>query len=151
MIARIRCLWVGVILSATVWFGPVFAQQAGEGQTIAGFEVPEYDEENRLKYIMFGDFAKVLPNGLIDITNMRIDFFTPEGDLEMRVNAEKCLYDNRTKNARSENLVRIARDNLIISGRGFVWDAGSGRFEILEDSKVVLREAQRVVNEEEEP
>jgi len=139
-------LFFMVVIPGGLWTAS--AQRAGDTQTIAGFEVPEYDEENRLKYILFGEFAKVLPNGKIDITKMRIDFFTIERVLEMRVNAETCVYDSRTKNAQSNNRVRIARDNLIISGRGFSWDATTGRFEIFEDAKVVLREAQRMVSEE---
>ena len=36
-------------------------------QTVAGFRVPEYDENSQLKSQLFGDFAKVLPDGVIEI------------------------------------------------------------------------------------
>ncbi len=117
------------------------AQPAGDYQVIRGFEVPEFDRENRLRSKLFGEFARILPSGLVDITSMRIDFYNDDREVEMRVSAETCVYDRITRSAESDTRVRIARPNMIISGQGFKWNAEDGQFEIHDDAKVVLKGA----------
>ena len=53
-------------------------QDEAQVQTVTGFRVPDYDEDNNLKSQLFGDFAKVLPNGVIEITQLKIDFYGDE-------------------------------------------------------------------------
>lgn len=148
-----------VIQGLTVWFliagflCSISLRVAAQGrmgqdvQTIRGFEVPEFDRENRLQSRLFGDFARILPSGMVDITGMRIDFYDENREVEMRVTAEQCLYDRDTRHASSDTRIRIARENMIITGKGFVWDAEEERFEIHEDVKVVFRELHRVFEE----
>ncbi len=119
------------------------AQQGGGQQTISGFEVPEFDQDNRLRSRLFGDFARILPSGLVDITRMRIDFYDDDREVEMRITAASCLYDRSSRNATGESSVRIARENMIITGQGFTWLANEGKFEIHDDAKVVLQGALR--------
>lgn len=123
--------------------GRAQAQPGATYQTIRGFEVPEFDRENRLKSKLFGEFARILPSGLVDITKMRIDFFDTDREVNMRVTADTCLYDRVTRNAESDTRVRIARQRMIITGEGFRWNAENGQFEIHEDAKVVLKGALR--------
>lgn len=136
-----------LLLGMAIWGVGSFsdAQPAGDYQTIRGFEVPEFDRDNRLRSKLFGDFARILPSGLVDITNMRIEFFDDDRRVEMRVHAETCLYDRVTRNAESDTRVRIARENMIITGEGFTWNAEEGQFDIYEDAKVVLKGALRSV------
>ncbi len=109
-------------------------------QTIRDFRVPEFDRDNRLRSKLFGEFARLLPSGLIDITGMRIDFFDDERNVEMRVLAETCIYDRSEGSARSDSAIRIMRQDLRIEGTGFEWEPQSGRFHIHEDAKVVFKE-----------
>ncbi len=128
---------------------PVWAQRAGDTQTITEFEVPEFGPDNELKSKLYGKRAVVKPNGLVDIDGLRIEFFDIRRVVEMRVTAETCLYNRVTKNAESEGRVRIARDQMIITGEGFRWNAEEGRFRIFNDSKVVLQRLEQTMQENE--
>jgi len=140
----------GVAL-AMIWpGGAAWSQRTGDHQTISGFNVPEYDRENRLRSRLFGEFARIYPDGRADITGMRILFYDDEQKVEMRVTAETCLYHRVTRNAESKDRVRIARSNMIITGKGFSWRAEDGQFEIREDTRVVLRDVKRTMEEDDE-
>ncbi len=119
-------------------------------QTIRGFEVPEFDRENRLQSRLSGELARLMPNGKVDITGLRVEFYDDERQVEMVVTAETCLYDQTTRNASSDAHIRIARDNMVITGRGFVWEAEEERFEIHDEAKVVFRDLPMVLEEEED-
>lgn len=128
-------VWVSVFMGTPV---AVWAQ-ADRAQRIAGFEVPDYDSEMRLRSMLFGDFARIMPGGEVEITNMRIEFYTEDDEVEMQVSSPECVYDRTTSNARSDAEIHIARDNMIIMGRGYVWNAEDGRFEIFNDARVLLK------------
>lgn len=151
--SRDRCgrVLVGLLLALALGGGgePVEAQLTG--QTIREFEVPEFDRDNRLRYRLFGEFARVLENGTVDITEMRVDFYDAERQVEMRVTADHCVYDRRRRQAESEGPIRIARDNMVITGKGFRWQADDGRFEINEDAKVVFRDRRAVAEHQMRP
>ncbi len=114
--------------------------QPGAGQRISGFEVPEFDSEMRLKSKLFGDFAVIMPDGRVDITNMMIEFYSEDRDVEMRVTSPECTYDRNSSDVRSDSDIRIARENMIITGKGFFWSAEDGRFEIFNDTRVLLKD-----------
>ena len=135
---------LGLLLVAAV--GPAGAQGGDGGQTIRGFEVPEFDRDNRLRSMLFGEFARLLPTGVVDITKMRIDFFNDQREVEMRLTADTCLYDRTTSNAESDGRVRMARANMIVTGEGFNWNAEDGVFQIFDDAKVVLSGVGRLVD-----
>lgn len=114
------------------------AQTTDIGQTVTGFRMPNYDEQNNLKSVLFGDFARVRPDGLIEITNLKIDFYE-EGRVNMTVTSPQCLFNRAESTARSDGPVRIQRDNLLITGTGFWWSAREERFEIYAQSRVEIR------------
>jgi hypothetical protein len=122
------------------WAAPAGAQTTSSVQTVAGFRVPDYDEQNNLKSILFGDFARILPDGIIEITNLKIDFFS-EGATNMTVTSPKCIYNQKDNTARSEADVEIRRENLRITGTRFWWSAKQERFEIYEKARVEIRGA----------
>lgn len=121
--------------------------QPQDAQSIRGFEVPEFDRENRLQSMLYGELARLLPSGMVDITDMRIEFYDDDRVVEMLVTAETCLYDRNTRSAESDAEVRIARDNIIITGRGFNWQPDEEQFQIHNEAKVVLKEARSIEEE----
>ena len=125
--------------------------QEQEAQTVSGFRVPQYDDQNRLKSELFGDFAKVLPDGIIEISQLKIDFYA--GDkVDMTVTSPYCTYDQKQARAESEADVRITREKMIVTGVGFTWDGRDEKFKIKKQAKVVLKEArQRLETSEEKP
>ena len=128
-----------VLLSAAVATGG--AEDSGV-QTVAGFRVPEYDENNRLKSQLFGDFAKVLPNGVIEITQLKIDFYS-EGKVNMTVTVPRCSYKQKEGMAESDADVRITREDMVVTGQGFAWNGRDEQFRIFKEAKVVLKGARK--------
>jgi hypothetical protein len=113
------------------------AEESGM-QTVAGFRVPEYDESNRLKSQLFGDFAKVLPDGVIEITQLKIDFYS-DGKVNMTVTAPQCAYKQKEGIAESAADVRITREDMVVTGKGFAWNGRDEQFQIFKEVKVVLK------------
>ena len=107
--------------------------------------VPEYDEQGRLKSQMFGELAKSLPDGNVEITGLKIEFY--EGtQVNVRVTAPLCVFDRVRNVAQSDGPVRIARDNMVITGTGFQFDKKDERFKIRSKAKVVLKGGRREMN-----
>lgn len=136
--------WRGICFLTVLCLCGASITLAQPEQIIRDFEVPEFDRDNRMRSKLFGELARLLPSGLIDITRMRIDFFDEHRNVEMRVTAETCTYDRASGSARSEGSIRIARRNMLITGIGFEWLPQDGRFVIHEDAKVVLQELKSV-------
>ncbi|MFH0953948.1 MAG: LPS export ABC transporter periplasmic protein LptC [Verrucomicrobiota bacterium] len=138
--------YILVLALAFAWSGRA---QEEESQTVSGFRVPEYDEQNRLKSELYGDFAKVLPDGIIEISQLKIDFYS--GDrVDMTVTSPYCKYDQKQARAESESDVRITREKMIVTGVGFSWDGREEKLKIGKQVKVVLKEAQKRLETSEE-
>ncbi len=134
----------GLGLVFLVMAGATAQEQAG--QTVSGFRLPEYDEQNHLKSELFGDFAKVLPDGIIEITGLKIDFYQDE-KVDMTVTSPRCVFNQEKGQAQSDSEVRIARDNMVVTGVGFSWNNSDGRFQIFKQAKVVLKGAQNQMDQ----
>ena len=121
-----------------------------QNQQVTGFRVPTYDAKNNLTSQMFGDTATILADGRVDITELRMEFYSGTASnrqIEMRVTSPRCVYNRNSGSATSDAPVRIARDNMVVTGNGFEWNNKEQRLVILRDSKVVLKEAQRSIEE----
>ena len=125
------------------------AAQDPNVQTLSGFELPEYDAEGKIVRHIFGDMAEVLPDGLVKITNLRVDLFKGD-EVEMKVIAPRCELNQDTKQAVSDGPVRIIRDNMVVTGRGFDFSNEKERIQIMHDTKVVLKGLRSKMNAGEE-
>ncbi len=126
------------------------AQDFGAGMEISGFRVPDYDDRGRLRAQLYGEHAKVLDGGEVEITNLKIEMYR-DGEVAMTVFSPHCFFNMETRRARSEGRVLIESGLMTIVGRGFAWSAESGRFEILHDSKVLVKQAAKAGMKELEP
>lgn len=138
---------VALLVLAAGW---VAAQQGSDVQQVTGFRVPSYDDQGLMTSQMFGDAARIMTNGLVEISELRMEFYArgnADRQMEMRVTSPKCLYDRSTSSATSEAPVRIARDNMVVTGTGFVWDGKKERLQIMTDAKVVLKDVKRSMKE----
>jgi lipopolysaccharide export system protein LptC len=116
----------------------VFGQEDNKDvQTLTSFRVPEFDEQGRMKSQIFGDFAEVLPDGVIKITKLTMEFYTGS-NVDMRVTAPRCIYDKERGGAASDSEVKIVRDNMEVTGVGFAWNARREKFQIFKQVRVVL-------------
>ena len=121
-----------------------------QNKKITGFRVPSYDDKNNLTSQMFGDAAMILPDGRVDITELRMEFYSGTASnrqTEMRVNSPRCVYNRNSGSATSDAPVRLARDNMVITGTGFEWNNRKQRLVIFQDAKVVLKEAGKNLEE----
>lgn len=131
----------GLALLAAGW---VWAQGAPDVQQVTGFRVPSYDDQGNMTSQMFGDAARIMTNGMVEITELRMEFYargSADRQLQMRVTSPRCFYDRGTSSATSEAPVRISRDNMVVTGTGFTWDGKKERLQIGRDAKVVLKDA----------
>jgi len=114
------------------------------GMEVAGIRAPYYDDAGILKAELFGEQAKVLADGSVDITNLRIDIY--ENDrVTITVFAPQCFVVTGTSadgggfTAHSGGDVLITLDQGMITGRGFRFSSESSRFEILDDARVLVQ------------
>ena len=115
------------------------AQDIGTGMEISGFRVPDYDEKGQVRAQLYGEHAVVLENREVEITNLKIDMYK-DGEVVMTVFSPHCFFNLDTKQARSDGRVLIESGLMTVTGRGFTWSATAGRFEILHESKVLVKE-----------
>ncbi len=124
----------------------------GRSHAIQGFRAPSYDTNNVMKSQIFGDQAQVMPNGYVEITGMRVEFYRYENGysnrtINMTVTTPKCVYHQEAKAAAGKEDVRIVREDMIITGKGFVWENQREVMQIMNDTKVVLKNARRDMKE----
>ena len=129
---------LSILMIAGVCMGQT--QEMGVGMEISGFRVPDYDDQGQLRAQLYGEHAKVLDKGEVEITNLKIEMYK-DGEVAMTVFSPHCFFNMDTREARSEGRVLIESGLMTIIGRGFTWSAVAGRFEILHDSKVLVKEA----------
>jgi hypothetical protein len=121
--------WAGVFLLLAV---------AAVAQIAKGFRYPDYDEKGQLRFEIVGDQAQVQPDGLIHIVNLKLTFYE-QGKIMMQVSTPQCLFDRVKRTAVSTSEVWMARKEIELTGRGFIWNAEDGRMEIHNQARLVLR------------
>lgn len=136
--AETKCVG-GVVLALIAMLAVATAQMSATmPQKILGFEVPEYDEEGRLKTRIQGAEALLLTNGTIQVKDVRLEFYR-EGQLDVTMTAPLCLYDRRTNRAFSDSPVRIESAVATITGVGFRWSSAEANAVIEDQATVVLK------------
>lgn len=120
--------------------GVAVAQDFGVGMEMSGFRVPDYDDQGQLRAQLYGGHAKVLEGGEVEVTNLKIEIYK-DGEVVMTVFSPHCFFNRDSRQARSEGRVLIESGLMTIAGRGFRWSAAGGRFEILHESRVLLKQA----------
>lgn len=134
-------------LALLLMCGAVAAQDLGVGMEISGFRVPDYDDQGVLRAQLYGAYAKVLGDGEVEITNLKIEMYR-DGVVAMTVFAPHCFFNMDTHQARSEGRVLIESGLMTVTGRGFTWSAEGGRFEILHESRVLVKQEAKAGLEE---
>lgn len=150
-------MWTTLCALAALSLVRAPAQPAGEAQTVTGFRVPSYDRDGNMTSQVFGDSARILPDGTVDIVELRMEFYAVNGQaatnrqVDMRITSPRCLYNRTSGTATSDAPVRIARDNMVVTGVGFQWFGNAERLEIYNNAKVVLKDIKRGIATEPKP
>lgn len=128
----------------------LFTQDAAEGQTtIRGFVVPKYDADMQLVHKLEGDEAEMKANGDAVIRNLRLNFYR-NGEIETRVSSPVCTYNRKTNQGSADQTIRIAREDLVVTGEDYTIDGEKERVVIKKNAKVVIRQTDvRLWGEEE--
>jgi hypothetical protein len=123
------------------------AASTNDEMTIQGFRVPEYDDQGNMTSQIFGDFAKGMPDGFIEVQGLTMEFYKGNASnrvVDMRVTSPRCLLNREKKGAVSDSDVRIVRgDAMVVTGRGFLWNNNDQLLMIMTNSKVVLKSVQK--------
>lgn len=118
---------------------------SGEGQ-LKGFRVPNFDSKNVMISQIFGEAARVLPDGNVEIEGLKLEFYSYEGldrKTDMTVTSPLCFYNRSRGVVVSDSDVRISRDEMVVTGKGFRYSNDKQELKILSESKVVLKGATR--------
>jgi len=105
---------------------------------IEKFEVPERDEHGELRRKISGDRALLLPGGIMDVENLRVEVYS-SNKLTMVFTSPRCVMDRARNRATTDAPVRVERDNMVITGIGGDWDGSKSEVNIHSNTQVVLR------------
>lgn len=109
-------------------------------QNLGEFRVPTYTDTGVKESELIGRRAVVRSGGEVEIEDFRIDFYHEDGtNIEYTVTAPRCVYNQRTKIAKSPSSVRIKGAKMVVTGEEFAWDGNKELFKIFKNSKVVLK------------
>jgi 3-deoxy-D-manno-octulosonate 8-phosphate phosphatase (KDO 8-P phosphatase) len=166
MVLKARGLWRRTIakylaLGAAAWMlgaGWVAAQPpAGRSGGSDGpigyiekFEVPELDEQGNIKWKLFGDRAQLRPDGLMNIFNMRAQFYAGN-EVDMVFTAPTCVLDRANKRATTDGPVRIERPNMVLTGVGANWVGETSSFVLHSHVQVIITDGGAVFAPAEKP
>ena len=130
-----KVLWM--LAAAGLLAGTAAVAQTMEGQAVKGFRLPEYDAEGRLVQDLQGETAVFLPNGLIQLTGLKIEFFR-EGQASARVFSPECAFDRDRQRAASKEHIRIVTEQAVLTGDGFAWNNENKQFQIFKNAKLTM-------------
>lgn len=129
---------IGVVFAAML----MAASAEETSTTVSGFKVPEFDEDGNKTSLLTGDFAKMAPDGDIEITNLRMEFYKDD-EVESLMTAPKCTYNQRKGLAYSRSSVKMSREGMEVTGRGFAYDRTNELFRIFSDVRVLIKGARQ--------
>ena len=116
------------------------AQDFGAGMEVSGFRVPDYDEQGQLRAQLYGEYAKILEGGVAEITNLKIDMYR-DGTIAMTAFSPHCFFNMESLKAWGSGDVLLESEMMTVVGKGFTCSSALGSFEILKESKVLVKEA----------
>ena len=125
-----------LVLLLAGWGAALFAQLP-DMREIENFRVPDFDANGVMKSEIFGERAKPLTNDMIRITGLRIVMYKNKA-VDVVLTSAHCTEDRKTRNAFSNDEVKIERGKEVINGTGFRWESEKQRIEILNKFHMVM-------------
>lgn len=136
---RRRTLLLTACLAATL---P--AARAGRAQDAAvpiqNLRMPvEHYEDGTVKTQLKAGLALVPQSGTIVASNVVLELYHEDASLDAVINADDCSYNREESQAESDSNIRIERDGIVITGKGFEWQGNKERVKILSMARVVFQ------------
>lgn len=118
---------------------------------VIDFQVPQYDDQGVMTSKLRGKEANIFPDRMTAINELLMEIYrqSPTGRItDVRVTSPQCYYHPDKGFAVSEKTIRIARENMVVTGSNYVIDAKAQRLQINHDARVVLKGMQSKAIEE---
>ncbi len=80
--------------------------------------------------------ADIAEDGSISAHGVVLKRFTPDGKVDVKVDAVTCAVDQENQTASSTNHVVLTRNDIVVSGDGFVWNGQDNKIEITKKARV---------------
>lgn len=111
---------------------------------VKDFMVPDYFDpphENQLRSRLSGTEAQPQSGGRFVIKRIKLESFRLDGFCEFSITAPECTYDNGRRAAYSAGEVRLESGDgqLVVEGRGFLWQQSSSIVIISNDQRTIIR------------
>lgn len=105
--------------------GIVIGQDSGRTIGLKGLKVPlEYYPDGTLKAVLRAEISNVDATGRkIEGENLRYETYAKGGATDVVITAESCVYDKAKGRAESKNKVKLEKENITITGKGFTLDS----------------------------
>ncbi len=128
----------------------IWAQDAELGKNMKGIEgirwPIEHYENGRVKTQLIAERVENVTTAGVEVSRMIVQFYDENGRTNLEAHIDGCIYDSKEGKAVSQSDVRIEKDNIVITGHGFDWDAGKRMFRIFRKVRVVLTHPARKSN-----
>lgn len=107
--------------------------------TVLSFQAPQYDTNGVKTAMLTGKKAIVYPDRTTEISEVGLDVFRKGStNADLKVTSPKCFYNPLNNIAISEDSIRMARDNMVITGSNYIINAKEDRMQINHDVKIVF-------------
>ncbi len=118
---------------------PSFAQP---GSVIKGFSAPQFDADGNLIGRIHSERATMQADGRYRVEGIHVQGYKAgQPDYELRLNS--CIYNQDTGLVTSEDVVRLVRTNVSITGQGAVWDVANFHGRLLSNVVMVIGDIEK--------
>lgn len=118
---------------------PSFAQP---GSVIKGFSAPQFDGQGNLIGRIHSERAIVQADGHYRVEGIHVQGYKKgQPDYELRLNS--CMYNQENGLVSSDDVVRLVRTNVSITGQGAVWDVANFRGRLLSNVVMVIGDIEK--------
>lgn len=136
---NLQIVGVGLTFLLALTVLPLMAEAEKMAMPVKNLRLPmEYYESGAVKTELKAGLALVPPKGMIVASNVVIRMFFEDGSTNVLMTAENCEYDREKQSATSDGKIKIVKDNIVITGKGFEWSSERERVKILSAAKIVL-------------
>lgn len=107
------------------------------GGEVSGFTFVIPGKNGEKECVVRGDTANFLPNGMIEVVNVKAQVFRP-GESDIFIQSPKGEFNKATREVRSDQAVQIDTNEMRITGVGLLWDPNTDKAWIYKNVKVKI-------------
>lgn len=115
---------------------------AQPGSVIKGFSAPQFNADGQLMGRIHSERAIVQADGKYRVEGIHVQGFK-EGRPDYLLTLDHCIYNQDTGLVTSDQVVRINRTNVAISGEGVVWDLANFHGRLLSNVVMVISDIEK--------